>query len=144
MREIFCCGTGQRTAYCATCGKRLQAYPLSDLLNHCREQAHKAAAKLKAATVTYTTAILHKHRDDPAYLPMFRAIDVAPASCQRGTRTLTSGQQKDVTKLIAAAHQWASWAALEGIMKHVATLPPEPAPPAPGAEPADGARNLEV
>lgn len=145
MREIFCCGTGQRTAYCATCGARLQAYPLSDLLNHCREQAEKAVAKLKSALASYGPQILFKYKTEETALPLFRAVDVAPSSVQRATRSLSSSQQKDVDKALTAAYQWTSWThALQRIMKHAATLPPDDAPAAPSAvAPAEG-RNLEV
>ncbi len=145
MKEIFCCGVGQRTPYCATCGNRLQAYPLSDLLNHCREQAEKAVAKLKPLVVGFGPYILHRYRDEPHALPMFRAVDIAPSSVRPGTRSLTSTQQKEVDKVVADAVKWTSWAhALERVMRHAATLPSDSDPP-PAARPDDGGtRNLEM
>lgn len=144
MKEIFCCGTGQRSPYCSMCGKKLQAYPLSDLLNHCREQAEKHMAKFKSLLARFGPALVARDDVFGRGLCVIMGIDLGGLPLRPGNPISTN--RKEYLKARDEARKWLSYAgALERIMKHAATLPPDPEDGAGGQpnSPAD-VRNLEL
>lgn len=141
MEVIRCCGQDQRAPFCSLCGRRLQAFPLSDLLIHCREQADKAEEKLKSQVAKYGPGVLGSVPASERAL--FQRLDVAPAAATVMARNLTPDQRKDFDKIVSAAVRWRSWErALGNLMRHAAALPPEALAAPPPAAPEG--RNLEV
>jgi len=144
VKEIFCCGTGQRTPYCSMCGKRLQSYPLSDLLNHCREQAEKAEDKFKKLVNAGLNRL--PTADDNLGREMCARLGVTVHRPTFGQSAPNGSVLKEYRKLRDDAHKWRSYAdALERIMRHVSTMPPEDSPDGdrPQAPQGDG-RTLEL
>lgn len=146
MNVIRCCGQENRSPFCSMCGRRLQAFPLSDLLIYCREQADKAEAKLKPAAVKFGPHMFLPLTAETIAMCTRLDIDVSRSALGTQQRSYNSTQRAEINKLLMPAAQWRTWAtALEQLMQHVTTLPPGAAAGVAGAlpDPVDG-RNLEI
>lgn len=144
MKVIICCGQENRSPFCAMCGARLQSFPLSDLLNYCREQADKHEVVVKKMVDSYGAEVLGPLTD--SIRALLTSIGLSPATTRSVHRNPLPSERTRITKARDEAIRWRSYAtALERLMRYASTLPPE-GDGAAGAPPSDpaGGRNLEI
>ncbi len=148
MNIVKCCGIDQRSPFCNMCGRRLQAFPLSDLLVHCREQAEKHEKKVRAVVEKLDRGALPVTAELQAVLA-HAGLNLPQRSSSQVTRALSANQRAELDKSYTPAVEWRSYAsALENLMRLAASLPPDQAgllnPPDASARTDGEVRNLEL
>jgi hypothetical protein len=124
------------------CGRRLQEFPVVDLLRYCREESAKADKKLKTLLVHYGTGAF-KLPYPGEIRALAERLEVTLGS-HFLKREMYATDRSKFDRAVTEAMRWHDWfMALGQLMQHASTMPdavnPQPAP-----QDSQAGRNLEV